>query len=227
MKSNQFTWSSSNKKVATVSGGKVKAVGAGKCTVSAKIVGGGTLSCTVTVTDPAKLSKKSVTISAVDSATVKLTGASGRKVTWTSSKSGVARIAKSDSGSVTVEGVKPGTAVIQAKIAGGQTLKCTVKVVAPLEMTMVKIVNESGKRILHTRLANRSGKKITYIKFDILQYDSRNQRLASPYKDGFDLSATINAHASTTKRIDVNNQTDHVKYKIEQVRFSYGTTWKP
>ena len=227
LKSSQITWSSSNKKVATVSGGKVKAVGAGKCTVSAKIVGGGTLKCTVTVTDPAKLSKTKLTISAVDSATIKLTGASGRKVTWTSSKSGVARIAKSNSGSVTVEGVKPGTAVIKAKIAGGKTLKCTVKVVAPIEMKTVKIVNELGKRMLHTRFTNRSGKKITYIKFDILQYDSRNHRLVSPYKDGFDLSATIKVHASTTKSVDVNGQTDHVKYSIEQVRFSDGTTWKP
>ena len=75
------TWSSSNKKVATVSRGKVKAVGAGKCVISAKIKDGKTLKCNVTVTDPAKLSKTKLTISAVDSTTVKLTGVSGKKVT--------------------------------------------------------------------------------------------------------------------------------------------------
>ena len=139
----------------------------------------------------------------------------------------MAKITKSSSGSATIAGVTPGTAVITAKIAGGKTLKCTVKVVAPLKMTTAKLANESGKRMLHTRFTNQSGKKITFIKCDILQYDDWNQKLKSPYKNGFDLTTTIKAHASVTKKVDVNAQTDHVKYKILQVRFSDGTTWRP
>ena len=139
----------------------------------------------------------------------------------------MAKISKSSNGSATVVGVKPGTAVIKAKIAGGTTLKCTVKVVAPLKMTTMKLVNESGKRMLYAKFANQSGKQITYIKCDILQYDYRNQKLKSPYKNGYDLTTTIKAHASTTKKVDVNAQTDHVEYTIKEVRFSDGTTWKP
>jgi len=223
----RITWTSSDNSVAVVSAaGKVRAVGEGKCTVSAKVSGGKTLKCSVTVTGPAELSRSSLTLSAVDRATLRLTGASGKKVTWSSSKSSVAKITKRSSGSATIAGVKPGTAVIKAKIAGGTMLKCTVKVVAPLKMTTAKLVNESGKRMLYAKFANRSDKKITYVRCDILQYDSRNQRLKSPY-DSFDLTATIKAHAATTKSVDVNGQTDRVTYRIIEVRFSDGTTWKP
>jgi len=64
-KNSQLTWSSSNKKVATVSSGKVRAVGEGKCTVSAKVSGGKTLKCKVTVVNPL-----TITVDGIDEETI-------------------------------------------------------------------------------------------------------------------------------------------------------------
>lgn len=76
------TWTSSNKNVATVSNGKVKAVAAGTATITAKTVNGKTAKCKITVTDPAKELKLNDNL--LSSSSVKL----GESVTVSASASG-------------------------------------------------------------------------------------------------------------------------------------------
>jgi len=118
-------WTSSKPKVATVEAGKVTAVKAGKCAVTAKLSNGKTLKCVVTVTDPAKLSKTKLTLKAGKSAKLKVSGLNGRTVAaWTSSKPKVATV---EDGKVTA--LKAGKCTVTAKLSNGKTLKCTVTVV--------------------------------------------------------------------------------------------------
>ena len=120
--SKKVTWSTSNKKVATVSKGKVTAKKKGTANITAKI-GNKKYTCKVTVEAP-KLSKTSVTLNQGKSTTLKLSGTS-RKVTWTTSKKSVAKVSN---GKVTAVGA--GTANITAKV-GSKTYTCKVTVEAP------------------------------------------------------------------------------------------------
>ena len=125
------TWSSSNEKVATVdANGKVKAVGNGEATITAK-AGDKTATCTVKVTVFATgitLDKTNLTMEVVD-APVKLTakvtpdGAIDGDVSWSSDKTDVATV--DANGNVTAVG--NGEAKITAK-ASDYSATCTVKV---------------------------------------------------------------------------------------------------
>lgn len=116
-------WSSSNKKVATVSSkGVVTAKKAGKATVKAKI-GSKNFRCAVTVKNkPVKLNQTKVTLNAGKKFKLKLTNAKG-KVKWSSSKKKVAAVSSKG----VVKAKKAGKAVISAKV-GGKKYKCTFTV---------------------------------------------------------------------------------------------------
>ncbi len=121
------TWTSSNTKVATVSGGKVTAVAAGTVTITAT-VGGKSATCTVTVkaassgsttvaVTSVSLNKSSASLTAGDTlqltATVSPSNATNKTVTWTSSNTKVATVS---GGKVTA--VAAGTVTITATVGG-------------------------------------------------------------------------------------------------------------
>ena len=123
------TWSTSNTAVATVENGKVKAVGGGSATITAK-AGEQSASITVTVTVPVTsvtLDKTSLAMTEGDdttlSATVNPSDATDKTVTWSSSKTSVATV----DGTGKVTAVAEGTATITAK-AGDKSATCTVAV---------------------------------------------------------------------------------------------------
>lgn len=129
------TFTSSNKKVAKVNKyGVVTAVGAGKCTITAKIKNGKKATCTVTVKDPN--APKTVKIKEGKKKTLKkgkslqlhtvLTPTTATKtITWTTSNKKVATVTKAGK----VKAVGKGTATITATAVGGKkaTIKITVK----------------------------------------------------------------------------------------------------
>ena len=117
----KIKWSSTNRKVATVSSkGKVKAKKMGTATVKAK-VGKRTYTCKVRVNPRISVSRK--TVAAGKSFTLKLAGASG-KVKWSSSNKRVAAV--SSKGKVRAK--KAGTATVTAKIGGKRVASCKVTV---------------------------------------------------------------------------------------------------
>ena len=127
------SWSTSNSKVATVSNGTVKAVGAGTATITAKTVNGKTAKCTVTVNvlpTSVNLSKTSVTLVKGKTTTIKATvnpsNATDKTVKWKTSNSKVATVSN---GKITAKGA--GTATITATTSNGKTKTCKVTVKTP------------------------------------------------------------------------------------------------
>ena len=129
------TWTTSNPSVATVSGGKVTAVGAGTATITATASGGQKATCTVTVRVPVtgisvSRSTLSLTVGATSTltATVSPSNASNKSYSWSSNNNAVATV--NSSGLVTAKG--NGTATITATTTdGGKKATCTVTVTTP------------------------------------------------------------------------------------------------
>ena len=130
------TWSTSNKKVATVSSkGVVKAVGKGTATIYCEATDGSGIkaSCQVTVKIPVKkitLNKKSLKLKLKKTYTLKAkatpTNAANKSVSWKSSNKKVVTVTQS--GKITAK--KKGKAYITAKAkdGSGKYAKCLVRV---------------------------------------------------------------------------------------------------
>lgn len=152
---NGVTWSTSNAKVATVSGGVVTAKGAGKATITATALAGGkTGTCVVTVTLPpvtsVTLSPKTASINAGKTATLKATIAPAKastEVTWKSSDTKVATVKNG-----VVTGVAAGKATITVTAQGGKTATCAVTVTAP--STYVSLRVGKAKAIQNGKVTN-------------------------------------------------------------------------
>ena len=125
-KKKKITWSSNNKKIATVSKkGVVTAKKAGKANITAK-VNGKKYVCKVTVKNKkVQLNKKTVTLEAGKKVTLKLKNApKKKKITWSSNNKKIATVSKK--GVVTAK--KAGKANITAKVNGKKYVcKVTVK----------------------------------------------------------------------------------------------------
>lgn len=132
----KVVWSSSNKKVATVTAtGVVKAVGKGTAVITCKTADGTNLTASCTITSivrvsRVKLNKTSVAVKrggrVALKATVAPTIANNRAVAWTSSNKSIATVAANG----VVTGKKKGKAVItcKAKDGSGKYARCTVVV---------------------------------------------------------------------------------------------------
>ena len=128
-------WTSSNTKVAAVSGGKITGVSVGTATITAKTTNGKTATLRVTVKENPNiikptgitLSDKEVTVKEKGTVTVTANvlpaNATDKKVIWSSNDESVATVA----GGV-IKGVKEGTAIITASTSNGYTASVTVTV---------------------------------------------------------------------------------------------------
>ena len=161
-----ISWTSSNKKVATVkkgSSGKatVTAKKAGKATITAKYAGK-KYTFKVTVKSPV-LSKKSITLTAGKKYTVQLKNiVSSKKITWVSKKKSIATVKKGSNGKATITAKKKGKVYIYAKY-NGKNYRVTVNVKAPAPKLNKSSATLSigGKTTLS--LSNAvSGKKTTW-----------------------------------------------------------------
>ncbi|MBR3303995.1 MAG: Ig-like domain-containing protein, partial [Bacteroidales bacterium] len=128
-----LTWESSDPTVASVDGGKVKALKAGTTTITVKSTNGKSATCFVTVVVPVTsvtMNKKTLEIMAGSSeqlsATVKPDDATETALTWKSSDDTV--VAVDNNGKITAK--KAGNAVITAETSNGMSDTCTVTVLA-------------------------------------------------------------------------------------------------
>ena len=222
------SWSSSNKKIATVKNGRISAVYMGRCTISAKIKNGKTLSCKVTITDPAELSINSLTVSTIDTEEIKLKDILKRNVSWSSSNSDVVEIVKSERGYAIIKGIKPGTAIIKASVKNGKALRCRVQVTDPLIISINDLYQlmHRNYKFLKLDFTNNSNKKVSYVEFEVLQYNNRGDKLDNSYGPYY-LNETIKPHGVLSETYKVVEDTKRVKIVITKVTFSDKTTWEP
>ncbi len=122
------TWSTSSKKIATVSKGKVVALTKGRVRITATLTNGKKLYCYVTVTTSPKLSRTTLNLKKGKTATVKLTG----KVANINNKyynTKVAKIvSKANTTSIKVKALKKGTTTLKIRVNGVNVLRLKVKV---------------------------------------------------------------------------------------------------
>ena len=155
-----ITWTSSNKNVATVTNGLVKAVAPGNATITATAEN---VSGSATVTVKAKiiqvtgvsLNKTSLTLTEGETETLNATvapdNASDKSVTWSSSNASIAKV--DATGKVTA--VSAGTATITVKTTdGGKTANCAVTV-------NQKVISVTGVSLDKTELELFKGESIT------------------------------------------------------------------
>ncbi len=126
----KITWTTSNKKVATVSNGKITAKGVGTATITAKTANGKKATCKVTVRNlptKVKLNRTSASLKKGKTVTLKATVTPGKNVistvTWSTSNS---RVATVKNGKVTAKA--KGTATITVKTTNGKTARCKITV---------------------------------------------------------------------------------------------------
>ena len=128
-------WSSSNKKIATVSSkGKVTAKKVGKCTITAK-VNGKKYKCKIIVkkAKSIKLNKTSIALDKGWVTALKVTGTT-KKVTWKSSNKSIATVSSKGQ----IKAKKVGKCTITAKVSG-KTLKCKLTVTKPTAINTTSI----------------------------------------------------------------------------------------
>ena len=134
-----ITWSSSNTAVATVSGGKVSAVGSGAATITATTSNGKTATCSVTVTESesviievtsVSLNQTSLYLEVGENETLTATilpnNATDKNITWSSSDASVATVTNG-----TIMAIGSGTTTITVATSNGKTATCTVMVTNP------------------------------------------------------------------------------------------------
>ena len=212
-------WSSSNKKVATVSStGIVTAQSLGTATITAKM-GNKTAKCTITVNSAELLLPRTFSTN-LKSLTANIKGL--KKNTYKSSKTSIVMVNKS--GKVTAK--KNGTAKITVNDKKKNKYTIKVKVKTPLTATISYIDDTSIYNEIGIRFQNNTNKKITYIKLNIYQYDNRGRKLKSPYSY-FYFNNDLSANDSILWEYWVNDDTKKAKVSITKVWFSDGSTWRP
>ena len=206
-------FSSSNKKVATVSSsGKVTAKGKGSATITVK-TNGVTLKCKVKVNNP-KLNATSKTLYKGNSFTLKITGRVG-KAKFSSSNKKVATV--SSSGKVTAKG--KGSATITVK-TNGVTLKCKVTVKLPKKRVSVKISKSSLK------LYNSSSYKLSVRGGSgKIKWSSSNRKIATVSSSGVVVGLKAGSCTITATRNGVSVKckvTVPSRYKLNSSVLDFG-----
>ncbi len=153
--SKAVTYSSSNKKVATVnSSGKIKAKKKGKATITIKSKADSSKKVKIKVTVGTPVTKVSLNTTSATmvvgkkmtlKATVKPTKASNKKVVWSTSNKKVATVSSKG----VVKAVKAGTVKITAtaKDGSGKKKTCKIKVVNPITVKSVQVLNGSSLKV--------------------------------------------------------------------------------
>ena len=134
-----FTWSSSNTKVATIAGttanrAKITAKAVGTTTITIRTYNGKTATCKLTVKSAptsVKLSATNITLKKGQTYTISEitnSGSYAKSFAWSSSNTSVATVAKSNANTAVITAKVKGTATITIRTYNGKTATCKVTV---------------------------------------------------------------------------------------------------
>ena len=228
----KLKWSSSNKMVATVnSNGVVKAVGAGKATISVRLNGNSKLVLKATVKVTPKLSSSSVAIFKGKTATLKLTGGGNAKASWSSSNKKVATVNSKG----VVKGVGTGTCTIICKVSG-VTLKCKVTVwtkqslynkVKPVDGFFTR--SSLGYDCIYVYFKNNTGLTVNRVDFKVYSFSASGRKIkAYNYYDYYNcwFSSRVKPGESYLGGWNLNgiSNASYVTITITKFRLANGTT---
>ena len=184
------TWTTSNKKIATVDAkGVVKGIAKGTATITATAKDGSGVkaSCKITVRQPVTkitLSKTSASILKGKTVTLKATAApasaNNKAVTWTTSNKKVATVTSKG----VVKGIAKGTATITATAKDGSGVKATCKITVKQPVTSLKM----NKTKLTVKAGKTAALKVTVAPSNAndksLRWTSSNQKIATVTQNG-------------------------------------------
>lgn len=198
------TWSSSNKKVATVMNGIVTATGIGKATITVKSVDGDK-KATVSIVVKEKvipvsnvsLNNSNISMSIGNSKTLKATvspsNATNKTITWTSSNTNIATVKDGE-----VIAKSNGAVIITATSTNGKSASCTVVIGKPtlsISKTEMSIIDEKTRKLT------------TSLSYDILDqgvtWSSSNTSIAT-----VDSNGNVKANAVGTATITAKSNYD-------------------
>ncbi len=214
--SEALMWSSSNKNVASISNkGVVKAANLGKAIISASC-GKLKKSCSVVVN---KMTTTAIVGRSTSFAKYVKQISNYTSGTWSSSNSSIATVTKTG----TVTGKKPGVAylVFKAKDGTTYTIDTTFENV-PVTFSSLGLSNEDGYRYVEVKIQNKTNKRITWIYFDILQYDRYGRRLKAPDDNYWYAEGLAPREVKTDWYYWVNSNTARVAFNVTKVYFEDG-----
>ena len=211
------TWTSDNNGVATVQGGKVTARKAGTCTITAHVQNGNALQCKVTVTDPAKLNKTSLSLQVGGSATLQVSNLGGRTVTWSSN---VPTVATVQGGKVTAH--KAGKCTITAKLSEGKTLTCKVTVTDSAKLNKTSLTLKVGGSY-KLKVKNLGGRKVTWSSDNTSVATVQGGKVTARKAGTCTITAKLSDGKTLTCKVTV---TDSAKLNKTELKLKVGETFK-
>ena len=211
------SWTSDNDGVATVKQGKVTAVRAGKCVITAKLSDGTALKCKVTVTDPAKLNKTKLKLKVGGSYTLKVNNLGGRKVTWSSSNASVASV---KDGKVTAH--KAGTCTITAQVQNGKALKCKVTVTDPAKLNKTSLSLQVGGSYT-LKVEHLGGRTVTWTSSNTAVATVQGGKVTARKAGSCTITAKLSDGKTLTCKVTV---TDSAKLNKTVLTLKEGETFK-
>lgn len=125
---NVKSFTTSDKKVATVNNGKITALNKGTANITAVLTDGKKLVCKVTVTNSPKLSKTSVTVKKGRTVKIKLYGKASAKSNKYKNTKYAKFTSKVNATTLKIKGLKKGKTTLKIKVNGVKTLSVKVKV---------------------------------------------------------------------------------------------------
>lgn len=228
--SGKVSWSTSNKKVATVSSkGVVKGVASGSAVITAKLGSGAIFTCKIKVTKASiSPSKASVFIGSGKQLTLKN---AAETVKWSSGNTKIVKV--NSKGYIT--GVAKGTATVYAT-CGGVKYSCTVTVKNP-PITIKDVnwyISYNGGVYPEIRIKNNTNKKIGRIEFDVWYLRSDGSysydEIYSDYYDELYTIDVLGAGETITyewsEAVHWNSNLSAFYFGEVRIHYTDGTTYK-
>ncbi|MBQ8134024.1 MAG: Ig-like domain-containing protein, partial [Clostridia bacterium] len=212
----KVTWSTSNSKIATVSGGKITGVAAGTATITAKTANGKKATCKVTVKNlptSIKLNKTSATIGKGKTLTLKATIAPAKNTitttTWKSSNTKIATV--SSTGKITAKAV--GTTTITATTTNNKTATCKITVKnlpTSIKLNKTSVTIGKGKTLTVKATVTPTKDTITSV-----TWTSSNTKIATVNSKGKITAKAVGTATITAK--NANGKTAKVKVTVKHL----------
>lgn len=228
------TWSTGDKKIATVSNGRITGVGVGTTTItvttedgdktaeySVKVIAkqGGNGNQAVKVSE-LKISEKLLQLKLKETKTLVITvlpGNAGKNVTW---KSENEKIATVENGQVKAVGMGTTTITATAKDGSGKSISCSVKVGYGITYkNMTKAVNNNPKVYYNEKVTLKKPTKAGYI-FSGWYTDSKYKKKITSIKKGTKGDYTLYAKWTQVK-VDKISKLTLKNNKTKQIQVSY------